>query len=323
MYRLNYNQGIIILIILFLVNIVTLSASSDIEGYVNDSQTNTSLPGANVLLLGTNYGTATDIQGHFIIKNIPPGEYTIRATYIGYESNEVEIQVVDNKKLEQNFNLNPASLEGETVIVTGQVTGQLEAINKQLSSLQIVNAVSSSRIQELPDNNAAESVGRLPGVSVLRSGGEGNQVVIRGLAPKYNQIRIDGIQLSSSDPSNRSTDLSMVSSYMLQGIEVFKTVTADMDANVIGGIVNFELHEAQVKEKGVPHFNFLMQGGYNNLSNAYYKFRNYKFIGSAENRFFDDKFGVFAQVDFGRQNLSSNELGASYGHLARFSSSER
>ena len=315
MYRLNYNQGIIILFILFLVNIVTLSASSDIEGYVNDSQTNTSLPGANVLLLGTNYGTATDIQGHFIIKNIPPGEYTIRATYIGYESNEVEIQVVDNKKLEQNFNLNPASLEGETVIVTGQVTGQLEAINKQLSSLQIVNAVSSSRIQELPDNNAAESVGRLPGVSVLRSGGEGNQVVIRGLAPKYNQIRIDGIQLSSSDPSNRSTDLSMVSSYMLQGIEVFKTVTADMDANVIGGIVNFELHEAQVKEKGVPHFNLLMQGGYNNLSNAYYKFRNYKFIGSAENRFFDDKFGVFAQVDFGRQNLSSNELGASYGHL--------
>ena len=139
MYRLNYNQGIIILFILFLVNIVTLSASSDIEGYVNDSQTNTSLPGANVLLLGTNYGTATDIQGHFIIKNIPPGEYTIRATYIGYESNEVEIQVVDNKKLEQNFNLNPASLEGETVIVTGQVTGQLEAINKQLSSLQIVN----------------------------------------------------------------------------------------------------------------------------------------------------------------------------------------
>ena len=112
--------------------------------------------------MGTSFGAATDLNGYYIIKNVPPGDYTIRATYIGYENTQTEIKVADQKKLEQNFNLTPVSLEGETVTVTGQATGQLEAINKQLSSMQIMSVVSSSRIQELPDVNAAESVGRFP-----------------------------------------------------------------------------------------------------------------------------------------------------------------
>ncbi len=75
-------------------------------------------------------------------------------------------------------------IQGEVVVVTAQAAGQNEAINTQLSSQQIVSVVSAARIQELPDANAAESVGRLPGVSILRNGGEGSEVVIRGLQPR-------------------------------------------------------------------------------------------------------------------------------------------
>jgi len=78
----------------------------------------------------------------------------------------------------------------------------------------------------LPDANAAEAVGRLSGVSVLRSGGEGNEVVVRGLQPKYNAIMIDGVRMSSSNSNDRSADLSMISPYSLEGIEVSKSVTA-------------------------------------------------------------------------------------------------
>ena len=58
----------------------------------------------------------------------------------------------------------------------------MQAINQQLSSTTIKNIVSKNEIQELPEANAAEAVGRLPGVSLERSGGEGNKVVIRGMA---------------------------------------------------------------------------------------------------------------------------------------------
>ena len=66
----------------------------------------------------------------------------------------------------------------------------MDAINKQLKAKSIKNIVSSDRIQELPDANAAETVARIPGVSIRREGGEGNKVVIRGLSPKYNKITV-------------------------------------------------------------------------------------------------------------------------------------
>ena len=302
----------LILIFLFTENSFGAATPANIEGYVKDSQTNDPLIGTNVILVGTSLGSAADINGKYTIKNIPPGSYTIRATYIGYKSKEFKIEIKEGMHLSQDFNLEPESVEGQTVVVTGQASGQYEAINKQLTSSQIVNAVSAARIQELPDANAAESIGRLPGISVLRSGGEADEVVIRGLAPKYNRILINGVQLTSSNPNDESVDLSMISSNMLEGMEVMKTVTPDMDANVIGGTVNMELREAKVTEAGIPQFGLLFQGGYNALSNAYNKLNNYKYVGSAENRFFKNNLGVFAQVSVERKNLTSNQLGASY-----------
>lgn len=303
-----------ILILIGLSSSFVFGANSTLQGSVKDAKTGEPLIGANILLLGTGMGAATNTNGNYNIQNVLPGSYTVRASYIGYKSKEVDITIKEGQHIQQNFVLEPVGVESKTVVVTAQASGQSQAINQQLSSNQIINVVSAAKIQELPDANAAESVGRLPGISVLRSGGEGYAVVIRGLQPKYNRIMIDGIQMSSSDPNNRSTDLSMISSNMLEGIQVSKTVTPDMDADVIGGTVNFELREARVKQSGVPQFGLLVQGSYNNLSNAYNKFNNYKYVGSAEDRFFDNKFGVFAQIEIERKNLSSNELGASYTH---------
>ena len=307
-----------ILIQSLIVFIVTLMASavmaenSRIEGSVKDAKTGEPLLGANIMLVGTAMGAATDMHGKYVISNVLPGTYIIRATYIGYKEEKVDIKVKEGSHIQQNFKLEPVGVESKTVVVTGQATGQTQAINQQLSSDQIINVVSAAKIQELPDANAAESLGRLPGISVLRSGGEGYAVVIRGLQPKYNRIMIDGIQMASSNPDNRSTDLSMISSNMLEGIKVAKTVTPDMDANVIGGTVDFELREAKVNVPGVPRYGLLLQGSYNNLSNAYNKLNNYKYVGSFEDRLMNNRFGIFAQIDVERKNLSSNEMGASY-----------
>jgi TonB-dependent receptor len=302
------------LLVLVFFNRNLWAGNSNIEGYVRDAKTGEALFGANVMLLGTSMGSATDMNGKYLISNVPAGSYSLRITYIGYKTQTAEITIKENTNLKRDFRLEPVGVEGKTVVVTAQASGQSQAINQQLSSNQIINVVSAAKIQELPDANAAESVGRLPGISVLRNGGEGTEVVIRGLQPKYNQILIDGVQMSSSNPDDRSTDLSMISSNMLEGIQVSKTVTPDMDANVIGGTVNFELREAKVKAPGVPNFGLLVQGGYNGLSDAYNKFNNYKYIGSAEDRFLNERLGIFAQVDVERKNLTSNEMGATYTH---------
>jgi len=313
MRRCFFIASLVLSIVLFMDTKILL-ASSSISGRVKDAGTGEPLFGASIVLVGTSIGVATDIDGEYKFQNVKPGNYVIHVSYIGYQAQDYEVTIKDGVNVKHDFKLEAVGIEGKTVVVTAQASGQKQAINQQLTSDQIVNVVSSSKIQELPDANAAESVGRLPGVSVLRSGGEGNMIVIRGLSPKYNEVMIDGIKMSSTGSDNRSTDLSMISSNMLDGIQVSKTVTADMDAEVIGGVVNFELREAKETEDGKPVISLQVQSGYNNLSNATNKLNNYKYIGSVEKRFFDNKFGVFAQIDIERRNLSSNEMGASYSN---------
>ncbi len=301
--------GIIVLTISLAWNSVFAAANSNIEGRVLDAQTKSPLPGANVMLKGTSLGAPTDLDGRYVIHNVPPGKYIIRATYIGYRNKEVSINVKQGVDIKRDFMLEAVGVQGKTVVVTGQASGQNAAINQQLSSNRIMNSVSAARIQELPDANAAESVGRLPGVSLIREGGEGASVVIRGLAPQYNQILIDGVQMAATDIGDRGTDLSMISSNMLQGIEVYKTVTPDMDAAVLGGVVNFQLREAKQNATGGPEIGLLTQGGYNGLQDAY---NDYKSVASIGDRFFDKRFGVFAQADVESINLTSNNLGGTY-----------
>jgi len=314
MFRVNILATVVSLHVMF-AHAGAFAQSSAIQGYVRDAKTGEPLPGATVMLVGTSMGAATDINGKYLIQNVPAGTYTIKASYVGYEGKESVITAKAGENIRMDFKLEPVGVKGKEVVVTAQASGQAQAINKELTSAQIVNAVSAAKIRELPDANAAESVGRLPGVFVLRSGGEGYKVVIRGLSPKYNVVTIDGIKMGSSDPNDRSTDLSMISPYMLEGIEVAKTVTPDMDADVIGGVVNFNMREAQVKETGVPEFNLLIQGGYNNLPDAYNRYNNYKYLGSIEHRVLDNRLGIFAQFDIERRNLTSDRLGVSYDHF--------
>ncbi len=285
-----------------------------VSGVIKDATTGDPLFGANVILVGTSLGAATDFDGKYTISNIPPGSYVLRASYIGYVEQKRNINLKQGEKLAVDLKLEAVGVKGETIVVTAQASGQTSAINQQLTSNQIVTVVSAAKIQELPDANAAESLGRLPGISVIRSGGEADEVVIRGLSPKYNQIMVNGVQLTSSDPANQSVDMSMISSSMLEGMEVKKTVTPDMDASVIGGVVNLELREAQVKTPGVPVFGLNLQGGYTGLSDAYNKLNNYKYVASFDDRLFDSKFGIFAQADIERKNLTSNQMGAAYDH---------
>ena len=294
---------------------VQAGPAGKIAGKVVDNTTNEPLPGVNVFIEGTSLGASTDVYGNFSISLVPAGTHRVKASCIGYRPElDSTVQVSDGQTTSLTFGLEAVALETKGVVVTAQAAGQDRAINQQLSAAQITNVVSAARIQELPDANAAESVGRLPGVSLLRVGGEGTQVVIRGLEPKYNAITVDGVRMASSASNDRSADLSMISPYSLDNIEVIKSNTPDLDPDVLGGTVNFKMRVARGERPGLG-FGLLAQGGYTGLSDAYNKYNNYKYVGSVDGRFFDGRFGVFAQGDVERRNLSSNEFGGSYDKL--------
>ncbi len=284
-------------------------ANGKIKGKIVDSMSGDALIGANIMIDGTSVGAAADINGEFTLSSVQPGSYTLKITYVGYKEKKEEVTVVSNRATQITVKLEWVAVEGETVLVTAQAKGQLAAINEQLTSNELKSVVSKDKIRELPDANAAESVGRLPGVSLLRSGGEGNQVVIRGMEPKYNLVMVDGVTLAPTGRSDRSVSMGSISSYSLEGIEVIKSPTANMDGDQIGGSVNFVMKTAS---EGF-NYEIIAQGGYNGLRK---EVSDYQFVGSISNRFLDNKLGVFAQLTTDRKNMGSNSMSAGYSMLS-------
>ena len=285
-----------------LIPSISYAQTGSLKGHIVDKNTGEPLVGANVILEKTSLGSGTDVYGNYVIRSIPVGKYSIKVSYIGYISVSNDINIVQGESLEENYLLEPQALKGETVTVLAQARGQHEAINQQLSSSTITNIVSSEKIRELPDQNAATAISRLPGMSLMND----DQVVIRGIQAKLNTVLINGIQLPSTDMNDRSTNLGFISSNMLSGIEVIKALTPDLDANAIGGVVNLKLREAPSD----LHFDVLAQGNYNAQDHTT---DNYKFWASISDRFLDNTLGVFIQGNADRSDVGDDKAEASYG----------
>jgi len=299
------NKFVTSLLLLFVLTFsitTVLSAQNTvtIKGKVVDKSEGNPLIGANVVVADENIGAATNFDGEFTLVNVPTGQHMLEVSYIGYAKKKIEINVTEDLEYKE-IQLSPRSIKGQTVEISAQAKGQMSAINQQVSSNAVKNVVAAEKIQKLPEANAAEAVGRLPGVSLQREGGEGNKVVIRGLSPKYSNIQVGGVNLASTSHENRSTDLSMISPYMLAGIEVTKSAMPDQRADQMGGTVNFRLREA----KEDPMLQVIAQGGYNSLRE---EFSDRKFVAMGSKRFFDNKLGIYANLDLEKRNRSSNSV---------------
>ncbi len=301
--KLSKNQCYLELFMVFFLFAGTVYGAWEgtiITGIVTDAATGKALPGANVIIEGTNLGSATDLRGKFIIAGIPGGDYELIISYIGYQRKTVNISVKYAEMTVINVELKHQTIEGKEVVVTAQAAGQNEAINQQIRANSIKNIISAERIQEIPEGSAAEAVGRLVGVSL-----DGGKMVIRGLSPHYNKIQIDGVDMASTSHNERSSGLGMISQYMLGGIELTKSVMADQEADAIGGTVNLIMKEAPEK----PTLSMLTQNGYNTLSESY---ANPKVILTGSKRYYHNLIGVFGQVSFERGHSASDKMTANY-----------
>jgi TonB-dependent receptor len=274
-------------------------------GRVTDASDGTPLWGVAVMVKNTMIGTSSNDEGRFRISQLTEGNTILVFRYVGYESEERNVLIEADKATTVDVRLRSVAIEGEEVVVTAQRQGQQGAINKQISSNKIVNVVSKDKIQELPDQNAAESIGRLPGVSVQRDAGEGTKLIVRGLAPKFNSITVNGQRIPATDQQDRSVDLSMISSDILAGIEVVKSATPDQDGDAIGGTVNFEIKKA---DEG-PRYDVRALGGYNHMHKDLSNFRGSFTVGD---RFSENALGVLLTGNWQRANRGSDNLSGSY-----------
>lgn len=196
----------------------------------------------------------------------------------------------------------------EYVEVVGQAVSIDKALKEQRSSDNVESVVHADGIGQLPDDNAAEALQRIPGLSVERDQGEGRFVSVRGIGPDLNSVTINGTLVPSPESDRRAVALDVLPSELVQSLTVVKSLTPDMDANSLGGTVEVESLSA-FDHEGL-FYTGSAEGSYDENTEQ----TSPKFSGAISDRFSlgdgIDNFGVAAALswqerDFGSDNVET------------------
>lgn len=218
-----------------------------ISGRIVEEAGGSALSSAQVRIAGRGVGTLSNDKGTFVLSGLPAGTYDVEVTYVGYNDAQQSVTVRAGQTTQMEIRMAVSAVQLEGVVVYGEATrGQAEALQRQRTSLQITNVVSEELFNRFPDRNAAETVRRLPGISVDRDQGEGEYVQIRGVDQEYNSLTINGVRIPAPDEGDgaRSVGLDLINNSLLGEIEVIKAIAPNMDADAVGGVVNFGLRRA-------------------------------------------------------------------------------
>lgn len=196
----------------------------------------------------------------------------------------------------------------EHVEVVGQAASIDKALQDQRRSDSVTSVVHADGIGQLPDDNAAEALQRIPGLSVERDQGEGRFVSVRGIGPDLNSVTINGTLVPAPESDRRAVALDVLPAELVQSLAVVKTLTPDMDANSLGGTVQVESLSA-FDHDGL-FYSLSGEASYDDNSSQ----SSPKFSGAISERFSlgdgIDNFGVAAalswqQRDFGSDNVET------------------
>ncbi len=252
-----------------LATIATANAYK-VEGIITDSTTGETLVGAVVSckeLPGV--GTTSGLDGSYVI-DIPNGkEVTLVWHYVSYQNHEA---VVDGA-VTIDVAMKPESAMLGEVAVIGSANRRTDA-NARLverTSANILNIMSANSIEVSPDLDVAGVLQRMSGV-VLDKGSSDNQqyAILRGMDKRYNYTLVNGVKIPSPDDANRYVPLNIFPSDLLDRLEVTKSLTADMEGDATGGVVNMVMKNAPSRFT----FNANIAAGYN-TSNIEHKFTGF------------------------------------------------
>ena len=249
------------------------------------------LSGAIVTLNGTGFEVATDREGEFYFGAVPEGNYTVHLAYLGLPAKDQPV-TVGAGRTNLNATLGTDVVQLQAFMVEGTRAGQARAINEQRASENLREVIAADAIGRFPDHNASESLQRMSSVALERDQGDGRFVSIRGLYGDLNSTQLNGVNIPSSENGTRRVNFDSIPTEILDGIEVTKAVTPDMDADAIGGSINLKTKTAFSQEGRL--LNLSAEGVYNDFSKKW----GHKLGLTYGQRFGDERWGfVFSLSD--------------------------
>lgn len=237
------------LMLVLFIPLLTFAQTGKIVGKVTDAQSGEALIGANVLIDGTNFGAATDVNGDYLILNVPPGSYTLIARYIGYREVRYEnIKVSVNLTTETNFQLPSETYQTETVIVVAPKP----LINKNTTNQTSI--IRAEDLENLPVRGINAIVATQAGVVQ-----QGGNLYIRGSRSDAVAFYVDGVLVNN--PVTGGSQTGMIQN-AIEEIQVQAGGYSSEFGGANGGIIS------TTSRTGSENYNISFEGITDNFAKA-------------------------------------------------------
>ncbi|MFN3818282.1 TonB-dependent receptor [Blastomonas sp.] len=165
----------------------------------------------------------------------------------------------------------PESVSADEIVVTGFRQSLEAAINLKRTTVGSVDAIVAEDIAKFPDQNLAESLQRIPGISITRDAGEGRSITVRGLSSQFTRVRVNGLETvaTSTDGASanrdRAFDFNVFASELFSSIVVHKTAEASLDEGSLGAVVDLNTGNPLAAKAGLTAVGSAV-ASYNDLS---------------------------------------------------------
>lgn len=208
-----------------------------IQGRVLDAATGEPLAGANVVLMGTTSGAMADVDGHYFILNVSPGNYDVRASMVGFISHVVQdFRVHMNESHTLDFVMEEETIVGEEIVVTASP----ETVKLDVSSSRTL--ITAQNLEQVPVTNFEEVLAIYPGIS-LEAGAEGSGLVIRGGNINETNIVVDGLSTRDMRTQQPNTTLNLTA---INELEVISGGFTAEHGGIRSGMVNVVTREGRL-----------------------------------------------------------------------------
>ena len=218
-----------------------------LDGIVKDNKTGEPLIGTVIRVKELpNVGTTTGLDGSFTLHELPDkGKYTLVVSFMAYKTKEIVVDVANDEKVDIPMDEDLKQL-GE-VVVTGrrEYRSDRSAVETVKNAGNVLNVMSQQSIQLSPDVNVASVLQRVSGVTMERdASGEASYAILRGMDKRYNYTLVNGVKIPSPDDKNRYIPLNIFPSDLMDRLVVSKSLTADMEGDAAGGVVDMVMKDA-------------------------------------------------------------------------------
>jgi TonB-dependent receptor len=278
----------------------TSAMAGTIVGTVSDASGTRALESAQVRIVELGRSVEASRDGRYRFPDVPAGTYTVEARYIGADTVKTSVQVGETGDTYADIAMG-SNDAGSSIIVIGQVANQASTLSRQRAADGVESVLTRDAIGQFPDQNVAESLRRLPGINILNDQGEGRFVSIRGLDPELNASTVNGVRLPAPESDVRSVALDVISSDIIESIEVKKSLTPDMDADTIGGSIDIKTTSAFDRKKDL--FKVSAEGSYNDLTDKWSPKGSFDFSTKLS-----DAVGVSGGLSYYRRRFATDNM---------------